>query len=85
VIKVNLASFEGAPEGLARVAAHSKCCTTHLCVGEDHLGRSSCPHHGDRDPLIAQVISPFGTLSAGVDFYLGLERSRNCADAAAPT
>ena len=95
VIKVNLASFEGAPEGLADwpvllrtarvVHGHCGMLATRLCVGEDRLSRSSCPRHGDRDPLLERVISPFGTPSAGVDFYPGLERSRNCADAAAPT
>src|SRR5712664_3958727 len=57
---------------------------TRLCVREDHLSRSSCPRHGDRDPLVNQVIPLFGTPSAGVECFQGLERYRSCADAAAP-
>ena len=40
------------------VRGHGGMLAIRLCVREDRLSRSSCPRHGDRDPLVEQVI-PF--------------------------
>ena len=84
VIKVNLTSFEGLgkdgprPRSACVVHGHGGKLATRFCVREDHLSRSSCPRHG---PLVGQVI-PFWDAVRRGRVLQGLERSRNCADAA---